>query len=348
MRNINQIDRQEIVLSGEEWGVTTIYNIPQSNYYHVSIKPKLAGVKDKYIVTFVNKVRAEIFRKGNVNVIKFYKFTLIINENIAETVYSSTQKDMDMYIAIHSKSDTPIEDGKQKKKAKSALAKEIFGGEMTEDEIFGDMDDVGMDMNVTDMLEAWEDFFQEKSADATTKAKNLLLSISNHYLTKKILGSDIYIKNKLVMQAESLSMLFVQLALTKQVLLKLFKEIMSDLGSKSTYEAFAQQQKFVLEINVFLNKTIQDIIVDMKQAKERFNESLAETAREEELAMAKEGGTSLIVTRDRRKMLLELDEMMKGVEESQTDFSEEDVEALRKEKERELNITGEDDFNETS
>jgi len=66
--------------------------------------------------------------------------------------------------------------------------------------------------------------------------------------------------------------MITQLDLTKNVLLKSFSEIMAGLGNKSLYELFNQQQKMVLEINSFIEKTISDIISDMNSAKVRWSE----------------------------------------------------------------------------
>lgn len=332
-----QGDKVEFVLTGDKYSLSNPYLLPKTIFWAVSAKPKVAEIKEKFIIVFANKARADVFKRGNVNVIKFYRFVLIKDKEV-ETVFTATQKDMDLY--LEKKSVGYVQD--DTKKDKERFAKEIFGQEMTERELFGD-DITGDDANLTEMLDAWEDFYQEKSDDATQKAKNLLLSISDHYLTKDMLNSDIYIRNKMVIQAESLSMLFTQLSLTKQVLLKLFREIMSDIGNKVIYEAFAQQQKFVLEINGFMNKTIKEVIDDMKQAKDRHKEKIEEKLLEEETLDVSQNGGNLR-TRDRKGFLKEIDAIMIEAENNMEDYDENDIEENKKKREKELNIDNKGDF----
>lgn len=334
-----QGDKVEFVLDGGKYKLSSPYLLPKTQYWSISIKPRSPEVKDKYILTFVNKVRADIFKRSNVNIIKFYRFVLIKGDDV-ETIFASSQKDMDLYLEKMAVGYTAGDTDKDKER----LIKDVFGQEMTEKELFGE-NITGDDVNINDMLDAWEDYYQEKSDDATLKAKTLLLSISDHYLTKDMLTKDFYIRNKMVIQAESLSMLFTQLSLTKQVLMKLFKEIMSDIGNKVIYEAFAQQQKFVLEINGFMNKTIKEVIDDMKLAKERHLEREEERIREEEeLLDGGDGSSSIVRTRDRKKFLNEIGTALDDAEGSIEDYTEEDVEENKARRESELNISGDDDF----
>lgn len=336
MSSIAVYDKEPIVLDGSVWGVSAPYKLPNSEHWCVSIKDKASYKKGdlRYILTFVNKIRADIFKRGNVNVIKLIKFDVIEN-GVMDTLHMSSQKDMDLYIDKKNNRLISPEDVMRDKKK---IASELFGNELSEDELFGE--DTSTDnLNINEMLDAWEDYFEDRSEDATTKAKQLLASISDHYLTRELLQKDIYIRNKLMMQAESLSMLFMQLSLTKQLLMKFFKEIMADVGNKATYDAFAQQQKFVFEINKYMNETISDIISDMKQAKDREKEKELEeeerTMRQQ--AMERQGGGTLITTRNKKLLLAELGEL-------DTEFDEVDevdevyVENYRKKREEELKI----------
>jgi hypothetical protein len=332
-----QGDKVEIVLTGDKYTLSKPYTLSKTRLWYISVKPTVNEIKEKYKIAFVNKARADIFKRSNVNVIRFYRFVMIKDGEV-ETIFTSGQKDFDLYIEKqtvgYSQEDTL--------KDKERFAKEIFGNEMTEKELFGD-DIAGDDSNINELLDAWEDYYQEKSDDAMIKAKNLLLSISDHYLTKDMLNSDIYIRNKMVIQAESLSMLFTQLSLTKQVLMKLFREIMSDIGNKVVYEAFAQQQKFVLEINGFMNKTIKEVIDDMKQAKERHKEKEEERVLEEEALEVSEGG-GMVRTRDKKRFLAEIGDMIIDAENSIEDYNEDDVEENKRKREKELNIENKGDF----
>lgn len=331
-----QGDKVPFELDGGKYNLSSPYILPQTKFWSVSIKPRTPDVKDKFILTFVNKVRADVFKKGNVNVIKFYRFAIVKNSEI-ETVFTYSQKDMDLLIEKQIQGTVEGDTNKDKER----LIKDVFGAEMTEKELFGS-DITGDDVNINEMLDAWEDFYQDKADDASQKARGLLLSISDHYLTKDMLTTDFYIRNKMVIQAESLSMLFTQLSLTKQVLMKLFREIMSDIGNKTIYDAFAQQQKFVLEVNGFMNKTIKEVIDDMKLAKDRYLEKIKES---EEEALEVEGNMGGIQTRDRKKFLQDVGNLIVDAENSIIDYTEEDVEENKKRRENELNVNGDDDFN---
>lgn len=330
-------DKLHVHLDGSEWSVTSPYKLPNNEHWQVTIKKKNSVTDEKYFLIFTSKIRADIFKKGNVNSIRFYEF-IISDRGSINKMYMASQKDVDLYI---SQSSGEIHDPKEVIKKKESIAKEMFGESISEQELFGD-DPSTDNLNINEMLEAWEDYFEDKSDDAIVKAKTLLASISNHYMTKDLISRDIYVRNKLLIQAESLSMLFMQLSLTKQLLMKFFKEIMSDVGSKATYDAFSQQQKFVLEINTYMNKTIQDIIQDMQQAKKRDEERQEEEEQIKLKESAEEGGTSLISTRDKKKLLAEIDNMIVNGEIDDAEIDENYVDEIRKKREDELNIQGGD------
>ena len=72
-----QGDKVEIVLTGDKYTLSKPYTLSKTRLWYISVKPTVNEIKEKYKIAFVNKARADIFKRSNVNVIRFYRFVMI-------------------------------------------------------------------------------------------------------------------------------------------------------------------------------------------------------------------------------------------------------------------------------
>jgi len=331
-------EAEKITLSGEDYKVSNPYTLPKTGEYQVSVKPKEGKDLPKYVLEFSSKKYADVFRKISVNSISFYKVNVIAGTDMEEK-YHSTKEEIERIIKNHNASQVKKKDIKMSSKDERELRQlESLASKKSDEvglqDIYGD---ITADDDIDELLNTWQEYFNTKSNEATTKARVLLVSISNHYANKEVLDKSPYIKQKLSVQTDSLSMLFMQLNLTKQVLMKFFKEIMAGLGNKPIYDGFAAQQKMVLEINSFIGDTISEVIDDLKKAKERYLEIKEEDERNNTEEVEGEVIGDTIVVRNKSAMLRDLDTMIKDSKDVE-EVTEEDIIKNRKDKEKFLNI----------
>lgn len=344
-------ETERINLSGKDFVVSAPYKLPKSDIWQVSVKPKKNGMM-KYVLTFVTKNRADVFKKMNVNSINIIKTDMINGEEL-ETKYFSSAKDIEDFIdscntekiskefLVNSDNEEVKKQSEETNKIEDlAKGKGLFNTKSNNKSLI-DEGDFGFgdetDSDIDEMLQTWENFFEDKSKLATNRAKSLLVSVSNHYLTKEIINNNIYVKQKLSIQTDSLSLLFTQLDLTKNVLMKAFKEIMAGLGGKPLYDLFSQQQKMVLEINTFIGTTLKDIITDLKDAKIQWDVKIEEEKNNTEDIESEVVGQSMVV-RDRVQFLKDLGDAINEAEEF-AEYDENYIDKLRTEKEIAVNNT---------
>jgi len=322
-------DREELVISGEDYNVSDPYKLPKSEYHKISMKPK-NGTMMKYVLEFPSIESAKKFKKQNVNRIKFYK-VMIVDKNDLVPKYYGTNSDIDDIISSHNSGE--VTNKKLKKKLTETEAFASLGSSKSSG-FDGNGDDDMPETDIDELLETWEDYFSDRYETATIKARMLLVSVSDHYLTKEIIAENSYVKQRIQISAESLSLMFVQLNLTKQVIMKYFTEIMSGIGTKTTYESFTQQQKLVLEINSFISTTLKDVIEDLSKVKDQHeinimlkkSEELPENADYEMVG-------ETFKTRDRTALLNDLKNITSDKEDNQ-DLTREDIEERRVEMEK--------------
>lgn len=346
-------------LEGETYIVSYPYCLPTSpTEFFCSVKPKVKGSGlPKFTIIMPSKDRGLRYKKFNLNTINFLEVSIADGVQYTTHCFASSSELKD-WLADTNAKNNELSDEAMRKSIETSdhnysdlttfekLARDekipivpptsnrsYFEGSDPNDDIYGDITASNNDIDA--LMLTWETFFEDKAKITSGKAKLLLVNISNHYLTKEMINGNLYLKSKLSIQSDSLSLLFLQLDLTKNVLLKSFKEIMSGMGGKPIFDLFSQQQRLVLDINTFISSTIKEIISDLDQAKIRHIEREAEIASTTIDQDAEQIGETIIV-RDKSKLLKDLELLIIQQGNLET-VTEEEIDRIREERDREIN-----------
>jgi hypothetical protein len=305
------------VFRGTEYKLGTPFKVPSLELWALNVT-HLENPKEKNRIVFSTKKDVDSYRSRNVNVFHCISADVIsVDDGKIEKMFFGTIYDMEKIITAKSKEQI------KESVAKASLAKELESKRITEKDIFpspamskkpnasSDLPEEmfgseEVDAEISAMLAEWEEFFNEKADSAKDKAQKFLVSMLDHYVDKELIESNTYIKAKTVIQSESLSMLFLQLDLTKQVLLKQFGSIMLGVATKPILDSFNQSQRMILDINTFINNIIKEVVADLQSFKNRQKEI-------EELAKSKEPETIDVtagtVYRSKTQLLSDLEDI---------------------------------------
>lgn len=151
-----------------------------------------------------------------------------------------------------------------------------------------------------------EKVYDESASAAMGAAKELLKSVAELYLDKKVIEKYPYIKNRLYYEEQSISNITLQIIIANKVLKKYYKEIIKNPNAKNI-ETLGKLQKTILDISKYQRDYLGEIEKSFKQLKtdEESNQFVNDVEDiEAEEVLEEESG--LITTNSRQKLIEEL------------------------------------------
>lgn len=151
-----------------------------------------------------------------------------------------------------------------------------------------------------------EKVYDESATASMMAAKELLKSVAELYLDKKIIEKYPYIKNRLYYEEQSISNITLQIIIANKVLKKYYKEIIKNPNAKNI-ETLGKLQKTILDISKYQRDYLGEIEKSFKQLKtdeesNQFVNDYVDVDAEE--IVEEENG--LITTNSRQKLIEEL------------------------------------------
>jgi len=141
----------------------------------------------------------------------------------------------------------------------------------------------------------------------STKAKSLLVGLCQLYFTGEFIAQDDYIKSKISIESMTLESLMYQLENAKMMISKINESLfVDDSISARQIEVTGGLMKVVLDISKFQHEFIVDLEKRMKELKVEYDEISSNLPNETE-----DKDVVIISTRDKKKILDDLDEMLK-------------------------------------
>lgn len=243
---------------------TTPYRLPSTPFWCVSVKSKES--KDTlYKVHFDNHNASKRFKATKKEFIDVIRLDIINDSGgVLKQEYFGNNESLKSYV----KKMTQDDSSKLRSEAEKVEMHQIMVLEDLAKEDFGDLPEA-IDGDLEEKLRQFEDEYKTKTDAAESDARNLLNSVAKFYLAQKYIDNNDFLKYKLKIETEGLSALFFQINISTQASKNLLKQIYMGSASVKQYDALAQLQRVILDVNKYRSQLIKDVVDDLKKMEER-------------------------------------------------------------------------------
>ena len=288
---------------------TTPYRLPNTNFFCVSLKREKDTI---YQVHFDSTDAAKRFRNGKKEVVDIISLDIVSDDNggVLSSVYFGSKKTMDLYVARMVAADA----AELERKASEVEVRQVQTLESLASLDFGDLPEV-VDAELEAKMQEFEDAYEIKTKAAAQSAKNLLTEVAKFYLEQKYIDGNTYLKYKLEIEEQGLAALFFQLEVSLQASKHLSKQIFLGNANVKQYEALAQLQRVILDVNKYRSQLFKEVVEDLQNIEQR--SMIMESKSSEE---GVEEGEEIGLSTPSRKTLIE---QMKKFKESDKNEEEE-------------------------
>lgn len=150
-----------------------------------------------------------------------------------------------------------------------------------------------------------EELYLKSSTQAMDLARNLLSSVAELYIDKKIIDKYPYIKNRMFYEEQSISNITLQIMISNKVLCKFYKEIIKFPTAKNI-ETLSKLQKTILDISRYQREYLSDVEKSFKSLSEDANSGKFYNDIEDTVAEEISEVDGIITTNSRQKLIEEI------------------------------------------